>query len=80
MGEVHLTIKNGGVRILVLVEVQHVGMYQIYTVVLWLGLAGWAFLASLSLLGVCGGTDVIRQYTGREAEGCAEDQQEESLT
>ena len=38
MGEVHLTIENRGIWILILVEMEHVGMYEIHTGILYLSL------------------------------------------
>ena len=51
MGELYLAVQDGGIGVLILVEVEHVGMNQVDTCILYLGLTRLAFPGLFPLLG-----------------------------
>ena len=51
MGELYLAVQDGGIGVLILVEVEHVGMNQVDTCILYLGLTWLAFPGLFPLLG-----------------------------
>jgi hypothetical protein len=59
MSKMHLTIQDGRVRILILVEMKYIGMNEIDPLILHPRLSGWAL--PLVLLSIAVGTGIAHQ-------------------